>query len=352
MKFIFCAVLVLGWAGTRARADVVTFKNGDKLTGAFVNVKGGNLELKSDIVGDVTIPLDKVQSFSAANPAVIVVKGQEPIRGRVALGSSGDWQVTEDGKTRTVAAGTVDTVLPADAYRSLVEHTAKPWQDWKGSANFGYSVQRGNQQTGTISSTVAAVRERPEAPIFSRHWRTNYGLAMLFSKAEENGVAVKSNTISSNLRQDYLFTPTDFVFGFVQLDHIQPEGLYLRQTLGGGYGHDLIHNDRTVFTVLGGMTYVHEKFYAGRSDQSAELLTGEKLGMQLTKWVRLDHYLNFYPNLSNGGEYRFDTASTLGMKLNNRFSLNAGLIDLYLSNPTPGNKKNNVAFTTGIGYTF
>jgi putative salt-induced outer membrane protein YdiY len=349
---VFFGLVILAWVGSLARADQVTFKNGDKLTGTLVNVKGGNIELKSDVVGDVTISLDKVQSFSAAKPAVITVKGKEPVEGNIELQSSGDWQVTEKGKTSTVAAAAVETVMPAETYHTLVEHEAKPWQDWKGSANFGYALQNGDQQTRTITSSIAAVRERPEAPIFSRHWRTNYGLTMLFSNAEESGVSVKSNTISTNLRQDYLFTPNDFVFGLAQLDHIQAQGLYLRQTYGGGYGHDLIHNDRTVFTLLGGITYAHEKFYEGRSDDNAEVLTGEKLGTHLTKRISLDHYFNFYTNLSKGGEYRFDTSTTLGVKLNTRFSLNTGVIDLYLSNPTPGNKNNNVAFTTGIGYTF
>ena len=36
MRLIFCGVLVLTWAAAIVRADVVTFKNGDKLTGALV----------------------------------------------------------------------------------------------------------------------------------------------------------------------------------------------------------------------------------------------------------------------------------------------------------------------------
>jgi putative salt-induced outer membrane protein YdiY len=352
MRLILGIVLVLTWVGRMSAADVVIFKNGDKLSGIFVQAKGSNVELKSDALGDVTIPLEKVQSVSVSAQAVIMVKGQKPMPGQVERLSSGDWQVSAEGKTRTVAAATVDTVMPVATYHALIEHVGKPWQDWKGSASLGYALQRGNQRTSTISSSIAATRERPEAPVFSAHWRTLYGLTMLYSKAEQTGVLVKSNTLSTNLRQDYVFTPRDFVFGLAQLDHIQPQGLYLRHTYGGGYGHDVIHNDRTIFSLLGGFVYVHEKFFTGPSDSAAEALAGEKLGMQITKNVRLDHSLNFYPNLSDTGQYRFDTTTTLSVKLSGKFSLNTNLIDLYLSNPMPGNKKNNVAFTTGLGYTF
>ena len=352
MKITALMILTLMSFTASALADVVTLKNGDRITGTLVTVKGGNLELKSDVLGDLTIPLAQIATFSSDKPAVVMVKGQKPVQGQLQLASSGDWQVTANGQAQTVKAAAADLIMPQDAYQKLVEHTAKPWQDWNGTASLGYSIQRGDQQTNTFSTSVAAVRERPATPTFEPHWRTNFGLTTLLAHAAQNGSSVTSNTISTNLRQDYLFAADNFVFGFAQLDHVGAQGLYLRQTYGGGYGHDLINNSRTLFSLLGGITFVHEKFFTGAYDQSADVLLGEKLGIQLTKRVRLDHDLNFYPNLSDTGEYRFDTATTLSAKLSNKFSLNTGVIDLYLSNPALGSHKNNVAFTTGLGYTF
>ena len=100
------------------------------------------------------------------------------------------------------------------------------------------------------------------------------------------------------------------------------------------------------------MTVQHEKFINGDSDQNGSGLIGEKLGEQVSKRVRLDNTFNFYPNFTQGGEYRFDTTTVFSVKLSARFSLNASVIDLYLSNPPAGNKTNNVTFSTGIGYSF
>jgi putative salt-induced outer membrane protein YdiY len=196
------------------------------------------------------------------------------------------------------------------------------------------------------------VRERPPTPIFTRHWRTNFDLATLLSSSTENNTFVDSHTLTTDVRPQYLFTEANFVFGLAQFDHISTSGLYLRQTYGGGFGRDVIKNAKATFSLLGGLTYVHEKFFDGSWDDSAQLLIGEKLGYQISKRVRLDHDFNFYPNLSDTGEYRFDTATTLSAKLAGKFSLNAGVIDLYLSNPPAGDKKNSITFTTGIGYTF
>lgn len=352
MKHLLCICVALMLTVALAEADVATLKNGDHVTATFVDVKDGKLDLHSDTLGDVSIPLAQVASFSAEKPVTVVRKNNQTVEGQLALQPSGDWQVTANGKSQAIAASDVTLIMPTGAYQKTQVSTANPLKEWKGSASLGYSLQRGNQQTTTFTGTVNAVRERPAEPIFQPHWRTNFDLMTLLSHAEQGTAFVTSHTLSTDVRPQYLFTENNFVFGLAQLDHVSTEGLYLRQTYGGGYGRDMIKDSRTTFSLLGGLTYVHEKFFTGDWDQSAEALIGEKLGLQFSKRVRLDHDLNFYPNLSNTGQYRFDTATTISAKLAGKFSLNAGVIDLYLSNPPAGNKKNDVTFTTGIGYTF
>jgi putative salt-induced outer membrane protein YdiY len=352
MKVTLWTLFALMMAASLAQADVVTLSNGDHVTGTLVDVKGGNLDFKSDILGPLTIPLAKVTSFSSEKPAALVEKNHQAVQGQVALQPSGDWQVTANGQTQTITAANVDYIMPADAYQKLHVTTAKPWEEWKGNLSLGYSLQRGNQDTNNFTTTINAVREQAPTPDFQRHWRTNFDLTTLVSNSSQDDAFVASHTLSTDVRPQYLFTPDNFVFGIAQFDHISTQGLYWRQTYGGGYGRDVIKNARTTFSLIGGMTFVHEKFFTGDWDQSAEALVGEKLGYQISKRVRLDHDVNFYPNLSYTGQYRFDTATTVSAKLAGKFSLNSGIIDLYLSNPPAGNKKNDVTFTTGIGYSF
>jgi putative salt-induced outer membrane protein YdiY len=338
--------------GAAARADTVVFKNGDRLTGTFVDVRSGNLTLASEVLGNVTIPLGQVESFSAGMPAVIVRTDEQIARGQIELAPTGDWQVTEAGGTQTVSAASVNAILTAETYSAQFEQRPKVWENWDGSVNFGYSISRGDQDTRTLSSTVGATREGPYNLIFRPHFRTNYNLAMLFSKAEQTGTLVRSNTITTRLRQDYFFSERDFLFGFGQLDHIDAQGLYLRKTVGGGFGRDLIHNERMLFSALGGINYVHEKFTTGLSTRNAEASLGENLGFQINSLLRLDHALTVYPNLTEGGQYRGDMRANLAAQIYERLTANIGVINLYLSNPSPGSQKNNFAFTTGLGVTF
>jgi hypothetical protein len=360
MKLAITSLLAFFCLASVATADVVTLKNGDRVTGTLVTVKGGTLQLKSDILGDLSIPMAKVATYTVDKPVAVIVKGKEPVQGTLELTPSGDWQVKTNGQEQTIAAANVDTIMPAEVFQKLEFVKPAPWQAWKGSATLGESIQRGNQKTNMFTTTVDAVRECPLGPIFQRHTRTNFAAMALLAHADEPGgtpaapttISITSHTLSGNLREDYLFTPRMFVFGLGQLDHISTEGLYLRQTVGGGFGEDVIKNPHTTFSLLGGLTYQHEKFFDGSFTRSADGLVGEKLVEQFTKRIRLDHSLTFYPNFSQGGEFRFDTATALSIRIFNRFSLNSGVIDLYLSNPPAGNHKNNITFSTGVGYSF
>ena len=347
-------ILLAAAAAGMADADGVTLKNGDRITGAFVSVRGRNINLQTGALGTLTIPLGQVASVDVTEMVMAFTRAGQPRSGWLALGPSGNWQLTdgESGVTRTIDASAIDVILPVARYQSIVEHVAGPFQDWTGTASLGYSIQRGNQRNDTLSSSVDTRREQPAAPIFERHWRTNVHMTLLLSNAEEAGTSIGANTFSSSIRQDRLFAPGNFVFGIMQFDHVGTEGLFLRQTYGGGTGYDLTLASRGTLSIFGGLTLVREEFSSSGPEQTAQFLFGEKIRYQLTPRVRVDHATNASPNITNSGQYHLDTRTALDVKLTNRFSLNTALIDLYLTNPAPGSQRNTFALTTGIAATF
>ncbi len=203
-------VVVLSFAATAAHADVVTLKNGDRVTGTFVNEKDGKLALKSEVLGDLSISVDKIASFTAEKPVALLVKGGKPVEGQLELTTSGEWKLTSSGASQTIAVANVEMILLATEYEALEHHEAKPWKDWKGNSTLGYSLQRGDQDTSNLAITVAAVRERPAGPIFHTHWRTNFGLTTLLAHATQGATTITSNTLDTSVREDYVFSPLNF----------------------------------------------------------------------------------------------------------------------------------------------
>ena len=56
--------------------DVVVFKNGDQLTGKFERSVGSDIIFKSDAVGEVTIPMDKMKDLRSSSSFVVLKKDE------------------------------------------------------------------------------------------------------------------------------------------------------------------------------------------------------------------------------------------------------------------------------------
>ncbi|MGA2078088.1 MAG: hypothetical protein ABSH52_31750 [Terriglobia bacterium] len=62
MKLTLTTLLVFICLAAWAHADLATLKNGDRVTGTLVTIKGGTLQLKTANLGTVSIPMAQVDS--------------------------------------------------------------------------------------------------------------------------------------------------------------------------------------------------------------------------------------------------------------------------------------------------
>jgi putative salt-induced outer membrane protein YdiY len=352
-RWIFLMAIIMV-AAVEAGADVIHFKNGDRLTGKVERVQDDKLILKTQTVGEVSIALDKVESYASEGAAVVLVKAQKEVRGKLTLLPGGNWQVETTSGQQTVEAKNVEIIYPAKTYDEKgYGHHPKLWQSWNGKGSLGFSQVHGDQSSRTFSLNFNATRRLPVLPELAEHSRTNFFLSALFAKSEDTqGNQVSTNNVSSGIRQDFKITDKNFWFLLAQLDHSSTQSLDLRQTYGGGLGRDLMRRSRMELQALGGVTYVREHFQGAVYNQNAEALAGERFTWKMTQWLSLDHALSFYPNLTNGGNYRFDTMTGLSTKITRRWSFSTSYSDHYLSNPLPGHRKNEVIITTGVGVSF
>jgi hypothetical protein len=364
-------------AAIGAKAQVVEFNNGDRLTGKWENVKGETISFKSDVLGTVSIPETKVKSITLTEALVAVPTKGKPIEGKGARLATGAWIVESAGGERTIPVSDVQDILPAADYQARAakkasEESSAPWRNWKGNATLGFNLQQSNQPAHTLSVGLNAARNQMDATGRNVRWRTTYAFQLLLASASSAGVTVRSNSLSTMLRQDYFLQPHNFLFVIGQANHVQAENLYLSQTYGAGYGRDLLSGKRVKISVLGGVAFDNDKFVGTPASQYAEGLVGERVGIQFTHAVQFDNTFNLYPNLSNRGEYRFDTTSTLGFKLSSWLSANLGVVDFYISHIPSGSfttvttvgpggvlttrslpgQNNNLTVTAGIGANF
>lgn len=355
MRRFWLSAIVIFFAAASVRADVVAFKNGDRLSGKWVQAEPDALVFNSDSLGRVTIPLKKIDSFSSGDPAVALLKRGGAVRGLIFLLPTGVWELSVENGLKTIKPGEILTILPEKTYRRMGgERPPSLRANWKGTANAGYSLERGDTEAGTLSASLNAERLSPEIPGVPVRWRTQYSLDMLLAhdRTESTGAEISSNTLTSGIRQDYLFDDNDFVYALAQLDHIQPQALDLRQSYGGGFGKDVHKTPKMTLSLLGGLTYVNEDFVGDPRRQNLEGFAGERLRLALSKRVNLINTIDLYPSITSAGLFRGDASSTLSLRLNSWLSVNTSLQDFYLGEPPAGSRPNNFTATTGMGIIF
>ena len=77
-------------------ADQITLKNGDVITGAIVKKDGGKLTIKSEFLGEVTVPWEAVIGIKSDDAVTVALPGDRNVSGKVS---------TEGNQIRIDAAG-------------------------------------------------------------------------------------------------------------------------------------------------------------------------------------------------------------------------------------------------------
>ena len=331
--FVVCLYLT----SQLALADQVTLKNGDRITGSVVSSDGSALTFKTDAAGTLTIKWDAIDTVSSDQPLYVTSKSGEVVVGTLST-TDGKFQVaTKNGNTVTVAKDDVKNV------RS--ESEQKAYGAWGGFADAGLSLSRGNSDTTnfTLGATATRTTEKDKIGAF---------INQLYSRSETNGVNVTTaNAVHAGIRYDFNLSPKVFAFAFTDFDRDRFQQLNLRNVLGGGLGYHLVKTDATNFDVFGGASFDQE-YFSTLDRKSGELLAGESFDHKFSGAFSVKERLEFYPNLTDTGEYRvvFDAAAIT--KMSKVFSFEVDASDRYISNPVNGLKGNDLLLTTGIRMAF
>lgn len=323
-------------------ADVVTLKNGDRVTGKIVQKDGANLKLKTDLMGEVTIAWDAVTAVESAEPLTVVLPGGQAVQGKVA---------TRDGKVeveqKSAPLADVSAIRNADAQRAYERLLNPGLRDlWAGFFDLGFAFTRGNARTSTLTNTFNAARVTNTDKL-NVYFNQVYARATLDGKTAATAQAVRGGWgYNRNVR------PRLFVTGFNDYEFDRFQNLDLRFVLGGGLGYNVIKSERTRFDLLGGLAYNREKFGNGLLRNSAEAYWGDQLTFKLNSLTSLTQSFRMFHNLSNGGEYRINFDLGAVTQLTKWMGFQVSVSDRYLSNPLPGRQKNDILFTTGFRVNF
>jgi hypothetical protein len=350
-KIVMASGIFLFFGVAIARADQVTLKNGDRLSGALVKADGKTLILKTDYAGDLALKWSAVDAFTTTEPVHVALAGGQEVRGTV-TGAAGREEI--DTETSGKKSASLDTIV---AVRNDAEETAYQADQrllthprltdfWSSYFDTGLSLTRGNADNLSVAIQGKAVREAP---------KNKFTVSATFVEAKSTVAGVTSTTANQSLgelRDDISLTDRVFVFGSTDFEHNPIQLLNFRYVLDAGAGYHVVKSMSTTFDLFAGGSYKQDQFSTGLIVKSVQALVGDELDYKLNNRAGVSERLTFYPNLSQRGQYfvTFDTTATT--KLYKWIIWQVTFSDRYLTNPVPGTQKNDLLLTTGLRMTF
>lgn len=331
-----------------ARADVITLKNGDRLTGTVVKAADGKVIAKSVYDVELTLPWDAVASVAADEPVYVGMKDGKVINGALSL--KGDTAEILSKETGAVPAArdAIVYIRSKASYEAEIDRYLSPRliDLWTASLDFGIAQARGNAYTSNMTTSAVAARATPRD-------RVGVHFTSIRASAKTDGVSVPTaNAVRGGIKYDLNLTPSMFTFASSDFEFDEFQQLDLRFAPAWGLGHHAWKSDRGFFDWQAGAALNRELFSTGLTRTSGEALLGQELLFRLTQRLALREKALIFPNLTDRGNYRLNVDLSADAALWRWTGWQFTVSDRLLSDPVPGSKKNDLLFTTGLRLTF
>jgi putative salt-induced outer membrane protein len=345
---IRAAVLLL-CAMAPARADQVILMNGDRISGAIQELQDEKLFLRSEMIGQVTLPWKNVRSIVSTQPLYIVLKNGDVFTGSLLQSDRG---FILQNSERTLVVPKDDVVILRSfeqqaAWQAAEERRLAPhfFDPWSGYIDLGLSLTRGNAKVATYSTSLNGVRA-------TAHHKLTLNFTSLYARNNTTPpAAVTANLRRGNAEWDLNISPLQYGFVTTSLEYDQLQKLHLRAVGGLGYGLHVVKTRRNTFDLSIGTTANRESFTTGLRRLSSEGLLSEESTHIINHSLTLKQRFVLYPNLTDAGNYRITFDGSAVTTLLRWLSWQVSVSDRYLSNPLPGTLPNDLLLTTGFRLT-
>jgi Protein of unknown function, DUF481 len=316
------------------KVDVITFKNGDRLTCEIKSLDRGSLEISTDPLGTVRVHWGEVTEVESPRAFEVQVSSGYEYYGSLRPAAAGRVVVADGG-----AEVTLDL---ADIIR-LTAIGSTFWNRIDGSVDVGFSFAQANLETHLTTNASATYRGRRYTSM------ATYGSNVTTREDADRTFRSNLNVVGSRVLRDrwYLLAWS----GFEQNDELS---LDLRLLGAGGFGRDVVHTNHRLWSVFSGVAYTHEQFGGEPPDESAEAALGTELDFftPMNDDFNITNRLVSYFRLGGRGRVRLDLQSAYRHELFKDFYWSLNGFDTFDGDPPEGQKRNDFGVSVTFGYKF
>ena len=347
----------------------MVFTNGDQLTGKLERAVGDSIIFKSEMAGEITVSLDKVKELHSNGSFVVLRKGADPTRAKVAPGAlifaGGNLTVASStGQPETIPEKEVAYIIDQATYEKDLEKKAGFTAGWNGSINGGATLVRSTDKGETFTAGITLVRAIPAVPFLPGRNRTTFDLQETYGKLTSPvipqttpiptppSVAITS-IFHADAERDEYFSPRVYALGQTAFDHNYAQGLNLQQVYGGGIGWSAIKGARQGLDLKGTMQYEKQSYLASSKTPDQDIIgstISELYHRELPRKLLFSEAFSALPAWNNFHAFSANGSVSLAMPVFKRLSLSVTTSDNFLNDPAFGYNKNSYQFVTAVSY--
>ena len=364
-----CAVTSPRAVSQKAKSsDELTFANGDHLTGTLERATGKDVVFKSDMAGELTVPIGKIKELRTAGKFVVLTKGEKnvrtepPVAGTL-LVKDGSIELLNGGGevARTVPPARESYILDAAAFDQQIAHTANLLEGWSGTITAGATLLRSSTNSSIFNAAASFTREIPTVPYLPPRNRTvvavteSYGNSTSVDTPATAPLTYSTTKTSifeaSAERDEYLSGKQSYFLGSVDFQHNFSQGLTLQQIYGLGFGYTVLKDDVQQFNIKAEAHYERQSFQNSASDHNLIGATfAEMYERTLPLKIRFTENANYIPAFNDLHAYAANLTTGLTLPAYKRLGVNFSVLDNYLNDADYPYQKNSFQFTTGLTY--
>jgi hypothetical protein len=317
------------------KVDVITFKNGDRITCEIKKLDRGALEISTDPLGTVSVHWGEVTTLASPREFEVQVAAGFQYYGTLRPASAGEVAVADDG-------GNEVTLALAEIIR-LTPIGSTFWNRIDGSIDAGFSFAQANTETHLTANGAASYRGPRN--IFTANYASN------ITTREDADRTYRSNL---NLTGGRMRTDRWYLTGWGGFEQNDELSLDLRLIGAGGLGRDVVHTNHRLWSLFSGLAYTHERFAGEPTDQSPEAALGTQLDFftPMNDDFDIRNRVVTYFRLGGRGRVRVDLQSSYRHKIFSDFYWSLNGFETFDGDPPADQKKNDFGVSLTLGYKF
>ena len=229
---------------------------------------------------------------------------------------------------------------PQNAPQQNAVQQKKPW---KGNADAGLTIQKGNKEALTTNVKTDFSWERTRDNIYFN------GLLLFETKNSVRSADEQRGT----LKYERKYKIRMYSFYQESVEHDEIEKLNLRSITSTGFGYRFIEREKLKYKSEIGPSFTYERFRNDIHQTSPGLRIGNSLDWQILPSTLFYFKVDFLPVPQDLVDWRLESDMGLRHKLTKSLSLNLSWINQYDNKTSAENlSKNDATILSTIGYNF